>query len=215
MAQADVKISRKEAILDAAEANFAKHGYDGVTLRMIARDAGVDVALANYHFGRKHELFEQTFKRRADLLNQWRLEALDACLKAAAPKPAKVHDIIDAYLRPLMTGEHLSDPGWRHYYALLGYVNSSAVWGAQLMTKSFDETIVRFIEALRIAMPEASDQAIYWGYHCLSGAITLALVQTGRLDQLSKGRVCSTDLEGGYREMVDFISAGFERIGQK
>lgn len=215
MAEADVKISRKDAILDAAEANFAKHGYDGVTLRMIARDAGVDVALANYHFGRKHELFEQTFKRRADLLNQWRLEALDECLEAAAPKPAQVHDIIDAYLRPLMTGSHLSDPGWRNYYALVGYVNSSAVWGAQLMTKSFDHTIVKFIDALRTAMPDASDEAIYWGYHCLSGAITLALVQTGRLDQLSNGKVCSTDLESGYRQMVDFIAAGFERIGRK
>ena len=215
MADAEVKISRKDAILDAAEANFAKHGYDGVTLRMIARDAGVDVALANYHFGRKHELFEQTFLRRAALLNKWRLEALDDCLAAAAPKPAKVRDIIDAYLRPLMTGPHLKEDGWRHYYALVGYVNSSAVWGAQLMTKSFDPTITKFIEALRSAMPEASDEAIYWGYHCLSGAITLALVQTGRLDQLSEGKVCSTDLEGGYRQMVDFISAGFERIGQK
>lgn len=215
MAEADAKISRKDAILDAAEANFAKHGYDGVTLRMIARDAGVDVALANYHFGRKHELFEQTFQRRAEILNQWRLDALDACCARAAPGPASVHDIIDAYLRPLMTGPHLKDAGWRNYYALVGYVNSSAVWGAQLMTRTFDQTIARFIEALREAMPEAADEAIYWGYHCLSGAITLALVQSGRLDQLSGGKVCSTDLEGGYRQMVDFIAAGFERIGQR
>ncbi|WP_084399005.1 TetR/AcrR family transcriptional regulator [Henriciella aquimarina] len=215
MAEAEIRISRKDAILDAAEANFAEHGYDGVTLRMIAKDAGVDVALANYHFGRKHELFEQTFQRRAEILNKWRLDALEACLKQAEEGPVSVRDIIDAYLRPLMTGPHLKEPGWRNYYGMVAYVNSSTAWGGQLMSRSFDPAIDRFIEALQDALPEASDDAIYWGYHCLSGALTLAFAQTGRLDHLSKGKVCSTDLEGGYLQMVDFITAGFERIGQR
>jgi AcrR family transcriptional regulator len=214
MAEVEAKVSRKDAILDAAEALFAEHGYDAVSLRAIAAAAGVDVALANYHFGRKHELFEQTFRRRAELLNKWRLDALEDCLARAAPGPAPVRSIIDAYLRPLMTGSHLREPGWRNYYALVGYVNSSAVWGGQLMTKSFDPTIERFIDALREAMPGASDDAVYWGYHCLSGALTLAFAQTGRLDHLSRGKVCSTDLEGGYPHMVDFVTAGFERIGK-
>ena len=205
-------VSRRTAILDAAEAEFSQHGYDAVSLRAIAKAAKVDVALANYHFGRKHELFEQTFQRRADILNDWRLDALDAAIKAAAPAPVSVHAIIDAYLRPLMTGDHLSDPGWRNYYALVGYVNSSTTWGGQLMTKSFDP-IKRFIEALKDAMPDASDAAIYWGYHCLSGALTLAFSQTGRLDHLSDGKARSTDLESGYRFMVDFVTAGFEKIG--
>ena len=214
MAEAGAGISRKDAILDAAEALFAEHGYDAVTLRVIAARAGVDVALASYHFGRKHELFEQTFQRRAELLNAWRLEALKACRQKAAPDAPGVRDIIDAYLRPLMTGAHLKEPGWRNYYGMVAYVNSSAVWGGQLMTRFFDPAIREFIRALREALPSASDEAIYWGYHCLSGALTLAFAQTGRLDHLSNRKVCSTDLEGGYRQMVDFITAGFERIAE-
>ncbi|WP_300381434.1 TetR/AcrR family transcriptional regulator [Henriciella sp.] len=214
MANADTKVSRKDAILDAAEALFAEHGYDGVTLRAIAARAGVDVALANYHFGRKHELFEQTFQRRAEILNTWRLEALEACRREAAPAAPSVRDIIDAYLRPLMTGPHLKEPGWRNYYGMVAYVNSSVTWGGQLMTRSYDPAIGSFIDALKEALPEAGDEAIYWGYHCLSGALTLAFAQTGRLDHLSHGKVCSTDLEGGYLQMVDFITAGFERIGR-
>ena len=115
MAEAGAGISRKNAILDAAEALFAEHGYDAVTLRVIAARAGVDVALASYHFGRKHELFEQTFQRRAELLNAWRLKALKACRQKAAPDAPGVRDIIDAYLRPLMTGARLKEPGWRNY----------------------------------------------------------------------------------------------------
>ncbi|KCZ93304.1 TetR/AcrR family transcriptional regulator [Hyphomonas johnsonii] len=203
---------RRTAILDAAEKLFSEHGFDGVTLRAIAKEAGVDVALANYYFGRKTAVFEETFMRRAEILNAWRLEALKQATDAAAPGPASIYEIIDAYLRPLMTGDHLTDPRWRHYYALVAYVNNSTEWGGKLMSQYFNPAIDKFIDALRAVRPDASEHAIYWGYHCLSGALTLAFAQTGRLDELSGGKVRSTDLEGGYPELVDFITAGFERI---
>ena len=41
---------RGAAILDVSERLFARHGYDGVTLRTVAREAGVDLALINYYF---------------------------------------------------------------------------------------------------------------------------------------------------------------------
>lgn len=67
---------KRERILDAAEELFALHGFDGVTLRSIAKKAGVDVALANYHFGKKNDLFQATFLRRAQILNDVRMQAL-------------------------------------------------------------------------------------------------------------------------------------------
>jgi AcrR family transcriptional regulator len=45
------------AVLAAARARFAAHGYDGTKLRDIAADADVDVALVSYHFGSKDQLF--------------------------------------------------------------------------------------------------------------------------------------------------------------
>jgi AcrR family transcriptional regulator len=45
------------AVLEAARARFAAHGYDGTKLRDVAADAGVDVALVSYHFGSKDQLF--------------------------------------------------------------------------------------------------------------------------------------------------------------
>jgi AcrR family transcriptional regulator len=68
--------TKRDRILDAAEALFAERGYDGVTLRQIASEARVDVALASYHFGKKLDLFNAVFERRADALNRSRLEAL-------------------------------------------------------------------------------------------------------------------------------------------
>ena len=47
----------RQAILDAAQARFAEHGWDRATIRAIARDAGVDPALVLHFFGSKQVLF--------------------------------------------------------------------------------------------------------------------------------------------------------------
>lgn len=44
-------------IVDAARAHFAAHGYDGTTLRAVARAAGVDPALVHHYFAGKEQLF--------------------------------------------------------------------------------------------------------------------------------------------------------------
>lgn len=47
----------REEILAVARRRFFADGYDGVSLRSIAEEAGVDVALISYHFGSKKGLF--------------------------------------------------------------------------------------------------------------------------------------------------------------
>jgi|tagenome__1003787_1003787.scaffolds.fasta_scaffold20555887_2 AcrR family transcriptional regulator len=47
----------KADILATARQRFLEDGYDSVTLRAIAADAGVDVALISYYFGSKKGLF--------------------------------------------------------------------------------------------------------------------------------------------------------------
>jgi AcrR family transcriptional regulator len=47
----------RAAILEAARAAFAERGYDGVSIRGVARDARVDPALVHRFYGSKEELF--------------------------------------------------------------------------------------------------------------------------------------------------------------
>lgn len=46
-----------EAILEAARAQFAEHGYNGATIRAIAAQAQVDPALVHHFYGTKEALF--------------------------------------------------------------------------------------------------------------------------------------------------------------
>lgn len=49
----------RDRILEAASARFLASGYGATTLRAVADDARVDVALIGYHFGAKHRLFTE------------------------------------------------------------------------------------------------------------------------------------------------------------
>lgn len=59
--------STREDILSAARARFASNGYDGATLRAIAKDAGVDAGLIRHFFGDKNGLFAATLQLHKDV----------------------------------------------------------------------------------------------------------------------------------------------------
>jgi AcrR family transcriptional regulator len=52
----------REAILAAATAYFAEHGYERATIRGIAKKAGVDPALVHHYFGSKDQLLVAALK---------------------------------------------------------------------------------------------------------------------------------------------------------
>lgn len=47
----------RSRILESARVRFAQNGYDKVSVRAIAADAGVDAALIHHYFGTKKQLF--------------------------------------------------------------------------------------------------------------------------------------------------------------
>ena len=145
---------KKERILDAAERLFARHGFYGVSIRDITRAAEVDVALVNYHFGSKRDLFAAVFQRRAELMNPERLEMLEEVQRMALPGTPSVEQIVYAFTYPMLERSARGGPGWKSYFALVAQVNNSPEWGPVLMTQHFDPLVVKFIEALRQTLPE-------------------------------------------------------------
>jgi AcrR family transcriptional regulator len=55
-------VEAREAILDAARKHFASRGFEGATMRGIAREADVDPALVSYYFGSKSALFVESLR---------------------------------------------------------------------------------------------------------------------------------------------------------
>ena len=63
------------AIIDAAQKLFAVHGFDGTSVRDIAHEAGINVAMISYYFGSKEKLLESLVLYRISDM-QLQLESL-------------------------------------------------------------------------------------------------------------------------------------------
>lgn len=206
------RTTNRDRILDAAEREFAKRGFFGVSLRDIARAAGVDVALISYHFGKKEALFEAVMMRRSEILNSERQQMLEAAQRRHAPDPPPVEEIIDAFTHALLNRSTKGGEGWRSYFALIAQINNHPAWGGSVMNQHFDPLVHKFLDALREALPGCEERDLFWCYHFLSGALTLTFAETGRIDKLSDGLCKSSDLDDVHERLVPFISAGFRAL---
>jgi AcrR family transcriptional regulator len=206
-----VTVETRSHILDHAEALFALHGLHGTTVRDIARSAAVDSALVHYYFETKQRLFEAVFQRRAAVLNEERLRSMDQYALAAGDS-ITVEGCVQAFLEPIWRHSYPNDPHWNNYFRMIALVNNTPEWGGAMMTRHFDPVIQRLIDLLRKCMPKAHDADLYWCYHFLSGALTLSLSRTGRIDSLSRGVCLSNDMEANLRRLVPYTAAGFRRV---
>jgi AcrR family transcriptional regulator len=204
-------VETRDSILDAAEDLFSKHGFYGVTIREVAREAGVDTALVHYYFGAKRGLFDAVFLRRAEVWNNERVDAINRYARDAGDAMT-LEGLLDAFLRPPFEWSAKGGPGWKHYSALVAQTNAQPVFGGETMTRYFDPAVHRLIELVRRIIPGARDEDLYWAYHNLSGALTLTLGETGRLDRLSGGLCRSGDLESARTYLVAFAAAGFRAV---
>lgn len=201
----------RESILDAAEDLFSKHGFYGVTIREVAREAGVDTALIHYYFTAKKGLFDAVFLRRAEVWNNERVDAINRYAREAGADMT-LEGLLEAFLRPPFEWSLKGGPGWKHYSALVAQTNANPAFGGETMARYFDPAIRRLIELIRQVLPDAREVDLYWAYHNLSGALTLTLGETGRLDRLSNGLCRSGDLESACAYMVRFAAAGFRAV---
>ena len=60
----EIKADKNDLILDTAEKLFSLHGYDGASTRLIASEAGVNIAMLNYYFGSKEGVYKGVLERR-------------------------------------------------------------------------------------------------------------------------------------------------------
>ena len=77
-------------LLKAGQSAFARHGFEGASLRGIAAAAGVDPALAAHHFGSKEALWEAVIERLALYLAPYVAELRELQTQGAIPIRARI-----------------------------------------------------------------------------------------------------------------------------
>jgi AcrR family transcriptional regulator len=205
--KAEQRAETLEQILDAAEFLFSKGGLSGVTLRDVATAVGVHTTLLHYYFDDKKSLFDAVFARRAGVTSGRRMAALERYEAEAGANPTvegALHAFLDTDLDLYIEG---GEP-WMNY-AAFGARASMTPEGAELMDVHFDPVVLRLVAILKRALPDYSDEDIFWGYHFVTGALMNTLARTGRIDRLSGGLCHSDDFAAIKQRMARFMAAGF------
>jgi len=114
-------LATRDRIFDAAEQLFSARGFDGASVRDIARAAGVQTALVNHHGGSKETLFATVVARRAGELSQLRLAALAA---AKLSGPLCLRDVLTCFIAPFLEKVLAGGQAWPAYGRLIAHVSS-------------------------------------------------------------------------------------------
>lgn len=92
-------LETRRQIIDAAEALFAEHGVDNVTLLDIARAAGQGNRNApQYHFGDKAGLINAVLDKHSDLISVRRREMMTALREK---KSCTLRELVEAFVLPV------------------------------------------------------------------------------------------------------------------
>ncbi len=86
----------RERLLAVAEEAFFTEGFDAVSVRSLTEAAGVNLALVNYHFGGKRNLYLEVLRRRFSRVAAAKCDSLRQTLnKQTHPD---LRDILGAYI---------------------------------------------------------------------------------------------------------------------
>ncbi|MES3150814.1 TetR/AcrR family transcriptional regulator [Sphingomonas faeni] len=200
-----VKQTRRDAILDAAETLFAVHGFDGVSMRMVADAAPVGLGLVTYHFPTKDVLFEEVVARRADILNAARRDSLGAL------GTATLEQLLHAFFQPYVLLIERAPGNWRAYARLHAMLTQDARWTG-LATRHFGSVATDMIKRIMIAEPRLDQPTAARGYVLLIGTMVSVFADTRLVDYFSNGVLTSHDVAGSLDPMVRFGAAGIRAL---
>jgi AcrR family transcriptional regulator len=198
----------REKILNVAEALFSESGLHGVSVRDISERAGVQLALINYHFQTKENLFYQVMERRVSSISRARFAQPDAARAAAPDAVATAEQIVAAFIDPVFDELQSGDRGWKCYARLIAQVSTDQRY-SKLVDEFFNPTAAVFLQALRTAFPKVPAARLQWSYLFMVGAMVQTIAQTDRIRQLSGGKLQPDDFEAARRELRKFLARSF------
>jgi AcrR family transcriptional regulator len=90
-----MSIDKKEHIMEVAVTLFSEKGFEGTSIRDLAHEADVNIAMINYYFGSKEKLFVALLENKARFMRE-RIDAVQN--DPSLNEFEKINQIIDGYV---------------------------------------------------------------------------------------------------------------------
>ncbi|MDZ4785770.1 MAG: helix-turn-helix domain-containing protein [bacterium] len=184
------KDETKNLLLLAAEKLFVKKGYDAVSTRELAEEAGVNLAAIQYHFGSKAKLFVEALHRMmaggACCRGREILEGTVESKEEAAKKITLfVYNFLNTILRP---------KGINPFRLVFREILSHTVSDKEMFEALVSSTVENFTRPtqnalnilLKVLAPNLSDQELSRTTASVAGQCSFYLTHQPFLERLSK-----------------------------
>jgi AcrR family transcriptional regulator len=202
----------KTRILDSAERLFAGKGFHNTSLRDITKDAEVNLAAVNYHFGTKDALFEEVFKRHFLPVNRIRLSRLEEIRDRAARDRSRpsAREILQAFIAPVIHFRK-TEPGAAAFITLvIRTMSEHDDRLRQILMGYFRPTFLLCLDILREALPRIPADVLFWRLQFCIGTMSHTLHMMDQSRMFPDGVVPVYDVDSMTSMIVSFVTAGME-----
>ena len=205
-------IDTKKRILDAAEKLFAQQGFYATSLRMLTKEAGVNLAAVNYHFGSKEELIKAVIGRRMLPLNKMRLERLQNIKDSASVegRPPDIKEILLAFIEPTFEFRK-SGKGAQDFISMISRAFSDPRDTVRKLFLNMVGPVFQLLfELLCEALPSLPKNIVYWRLNFMIGAMAHAMSMSQMCQLIPDGLVLKVDSVSLAEQFVNFVANGLE-----
>jgi AcrR family transcriptional regulator len=203
-----------DALMESAIFSFSRDGYEGASLRDIARSADVPLSTIHLYFGSKSELFAAVGRKAWEEVDVERSHLLAQAL-AKNPDQPPLTDLIHAVAYPIVRRAlSKQDRDIAQIYILRSHLSH---WNPPIndaMLDLADRSMVRWINAMMQSCPTLSRQDTIWAFSFSIGVVYSWQVIDHRYDSLL-GQDVERSAEDVAADIVAFCCAGIQAIADR
>jgi AcrR family transcriptional regulator len=203
----------------AAEEIYGEHGYEGTTIRAIAKRARANLGTLQHYWGSKRELFRDLFETRFRPLQQEHLRQLNEIEErySDGSRPP-VMDVLQTLIETTFffgseaAAQHATDIEQgedRHRFQILygrALMDPSPEVLAEI-SKIFEKPVKLFLSLMRRSCPQLSAAELDWRLNCIIGAQVFSLVYRERVG-IFFGAEADVDSIRAAKWMLHFLMNG-------
>lgn len=183
-----------------------------MTLRDVTKEARVNLAAVNYHFGSKINLMRAVVERRFEPINRLRLQQLDEAIAAAGSAPLPLEVIFEAYFRPLFKQVQTAKGPDQILIQMIGRaLTEPADFIRDMHKEFFYELSQRFLFELRRSCPSLPEDELQLRYFLSMSTMLGTICEQVRLENMTAGQLGVNDLDQIRDALLRYVVAGFQQ----
>lgn len=200
----------KSRIIAVAERMIAGRGVQQISIRELTREAKVNLAAINYHFGSKERLIAEVIARRITVINEARMAQLDKLEAGAAGGPVGVEAIIGVIVDTMLRTDEKERTHFAHTAKMLSRIFLDPDEEIMRMLQPhFVPFKDRVVKMLARALPLMKREDIEWRTHSVFGLVGHHMLFA---EHHSKELGKALNVKKEQRRLVAFCSAGMRGL---